>query len=357
MGKLAQITSFQNKFSENLFKDTSILSDVTNVTFSGVGTSAYTISNSYNYSKHSKAIEIFADQDPSLGFDCSWNFQDALTTIVKKSGTYIFQFAGLVKDRSGDDKTEIDLEVDLYVNGIVVDTFQKTLLPFDYELRQYYTFAQNFELSALDEVDFGFRLIRAGSDLSDPSFSFCFDGFKLSIDETANGFGLPPSYTLPIYTQLHGSYDYENTLSSQSFTGTALKINNNGAGANTNLDYKFNAIPNIFNTTTNFLEFDALDLGDKVDVRADLTVTTTTANQDVDVYLDVALGTASNYQIFLCRRNFKTAGTYSINDISNWLYIGNIDTRDYNCALMFDSDANATVLNNGIAINVTKRVA
>lgn len=298
-----------------------------------------------------------AVQDASLGFDCVWDFENALKHVANLGGIYTFQFGFLVRVKDAPVNTLIDLHVERYVNGVLTDTYIKELNPSQYNLDRYYHFGQSFELNESQEVDFKFRLSRPTIGLPNPSFTFCFDAFQLVFEKINSGFGMPSPYTLPLYTQTHGTYDYANSLPSQSFTGTALKINNNGGGANTNLDFKFSAIPNIFNTTTNFLEFDALELGDKVDVRADLTITTTTANQDVDIYLDVALGTASNYQIFLCRRNFKTAGTYSVNDISNWLYIGNTDTKDYNCALMFDSDANATVLNNGMVINVIKRLA
>jgi hypothetical protein len=357
MANLIEIPSFQNKYSENLFSSTALMSEATDVNFTGSHTSAFYFNSYKNFSYKGKSLDIVANSSLNNPISIEFDLVDALLVTAKNTGLHIFSFGILFESLTlPDNNQNVTLEVDVYVNSILSETFTKGLSPLNYETNRYYNFAQSFNLAELDEVNFIFKISYPAITGFASAFRVNFDAFQLVFDKINTGYGLPSSYTTPLGNQQLGIYDYANTLTSQSFTGTAIKLNNNGAGANTNLDYKFNAIPAIYNTTTNFLKFDSLQLGDKVDVRTDITVTTTTANQDVDIYLDVALGTATNYQIYLCRRNFKTAGTYVINDVSNWLYIGNTDTRDYNCAVMFDSDANATVLNNGVAISVTKRV-
>lgn len=356
MANLIQIPSFSNKYKENLFTNASIIGDDTAYTFSGVSTSMATLNNYQNYSSKSKAFQVFAVQDVTVGFDCSWNFGDSLKATAVQEGTYVFQFGLLVNDRNANVGTLIDLEVDVFKNGLLFETYTYSLNPYSMDINKYYHFAQNFDVNAGVELDFAFRLVRPSIGIPNPNFTFCFDAFQLNFDNINIGYGAPAPYSLPLLNQVSGVYDVANTLSALSFTGTPIKITNNGAGTNTNLDYGLRGITNLLDTSDSFLKFDNLSLGDKVDVRCDLTVTTTTANQTVDVYLDVALGTATNYKIYLCRRTFKTAGTYPINDISNWLYLGNTDTRDYDTAIMFHSDANATVLNNGVAISVTKRL-
>jgi hypothetical protein len=146
----------------------------------------------------------------------------------------------------------------------------------------------------------------------------------------------------------HGIYDYDNALSAQSFTGTPIVLQNDDDGANS---YK-NVIPGvveIFNSSTHEFNFSDLQIGDYIQIRVDLAVTTTSANQEINVYLDLAQGTASNYQISLGRRFFKTATTHNITDIVNFVYMGNVATKDNPAQMMFNSDANATVLVNGWA--------
>jgi len=346
------IRNFSATYNENLLPASSLFDNLPTITkTAGVASANVSFDNRNKLIGlgDSKNINVYNND---VSTDLDFNFGSAFTTTLKDTGYYyitLFVRNSAIPTMTFNDK----LILNIFQNGILFDTMEC-----DFELclgnSISYCFWNSFSFSSNDVIDFTFTHRVAPS--SPSGFSrIWIDGIKLELNNKKIPF--PTSFSKPIKSiQNLGTYDYANSLPSQSFTGTALKINNNGGGANTNLNFKFDAIPNIFNTTTNFLEFDALELGDKVDVRADLTITTTTANQDVDIYLDVALGTGSNYQIFLCRRNFKTAGTYSVNDISNWLYIGNTDTKDYNCALMFDSDANATVLNNGMVINVTKRV-
>lgn len=357
MANLIEIPSFQNKFSENLFKGTALMNNNTEVNFTGTGTSSYTFNSYKNFSYKGKSLEVVATNSVGGAVSIEFDLVNELLVTAKNTGLHIFTFGLLFEDISpANPALLLTLEVDVYVNTVLSHTFTKNLTLANYELDRYYNFAQSFNLAETDEVNFVFRASYPAVVGLASSFKMHFDAFQLVFDKINTGYGLPSSYTLPIYTQVHGTYDYANTLPALSFTGTPIKITNNGGGANTNLEYGFKANPTLYNVSTNFFDFTQLELGDRVDFRTDLTVTTTTANQEVDIYLDVALGTVTNYQIYLCRRVFKTAGTYTINDVSNWLYIGNADTRDYNCALMFDSDANATVLNNGVAINVTKRL-
>jgi len=96
-----------------------------------------------------------------------------------------------------------------------------------------------------------------------------------------------------------GIYDYNNTISAQSFTGaTPIVLNNNGAGTFT---YKniLTGVTDIFNTTTNAFDFSDLVIGDYFQIRVNLTVTTTSLNQNIEVTMDLAQGTASEYTITL----------------------------------------------------------
>lgn len=152
-----------------------------------------------------------------------------------------------------------------------------------------------------------------------------------------------------------GIYDYSNSLSAQSFTGTPIVLQNNGAGVFT---YKniLTGVADVYNTSTYEFDFSDLSIGDVVTIRVDITVTTTSANQELDVYLDLAQGTPSNYQIRFATRAFKTASSYALADIVNFVYMGNTDTKNNPAELIFNSDANATVFVNGWACKVDKQL-
>ena len=151
-----------------------------------------------------------------------------------------------------------------------------------------------------------------------------------------------------------GIYDYANSLSAQSFTGTPIVLQNDDDGANS---YKnvISGVNEVYNSSTYEFDFSDLQIGDVVNIRVDLSVTTSGANQEIEVYLDLAQGTASNYQISLGKRFFKTASTHNISDIVNFVYMGNTDTKNNPAEMMFNSDANATVLVNGWVCVVNKQ--
>lgn len=148
-----------------------------------------------------------------------------------------------------------------------------------------------------------------------------------------------------------GIYDYSNTLSSQSFTGTPIILNNNGAGTDTNLTYKLSAVANIYDTSAYEFDFSGLTLGDAVNIRGTIAVTTTSVNQTIRFELVLSAGYIINFFI----GQFKDIGTYVINS-SNFIYIGNTDTRDLPATFQFDSSDNATVTVIGWACKVDKRL-
>lgn len=152
-----------------------------------------------------------------------------------------------------------------------------------------------------------------------------------------------------------GIYDYANDLSAQSFTGTPIVLQNDEGGANT---YKntLSGVNDVYNASTYEFDFSDLQIGDCVTIRVDLTITTSSNNQEIEIYMDLAQGTANNYQISLGKRFYKTAGTHNVSDIINFVYMGNNDTKNNPAEMYFNSDANATVLVNGWACKVDKQL-
>jgi hypothetical protein len=128
-----------------------------------------------------------------------------------------------------------------------------------------------------------------------------------------------------IYTQ--GFEDYQNTGGAQSpAAATFTDLTNNGLGANTLTTYTLPSVTGgLWDTATNSLDFTELTLGDTVDIRFDMSVTTAAANEEVVVVFDLAHGTGSEYQLVAAQRSYKTAGTYDLGGMLS-IYMGNTAT-------------------------------
>lgn len=197
MADLIQINNFQNKFSENLFSKDILLNSESIINFNANATSGVGFNSDYNFSKKGLALEINATQDAFNGFDITWDYQDALKHTVSWSGTYIFQFGALIISGFTPPNMIVDLEVELYINGLLSETFVKELSIADMTKERYYFFAQSFSLSTGDDIDFKFRLIRPSIGIPNPFMLLCIDGLQLNRDLTNNGFGLPTPYAYP----------------------------------------------------------------------------------------------------------------------------------------------------------------
>lgn len=152
-----------------------------------------------------------------------------------------------------------------------------------------------------------------------------------------------------------GIYDYDNTISAQSYVATPIVLQNNGAGANT---YKntLTGVADIYDTTAFEFDFSGLSIGDCVTIRVDLIVTTSGANQNVRVYLELAQGSGNEYEIDLKQGFYKTATTHFLSDAITFIYMGNTDTKNNPAQMYFSSDAGATVEVNGWACKVDKQL-
>lgn len=133
---------------------------------------------------------------------------------------------------------------------------------------------------------------------------------------------------------------------------TSVYLTNDALGAFTNEAYLPQGITSLYDSSTNSLDFSELPLGSKVDYRLDIDVTTTGSNQEVVIEIDLGIN-QSPYTLQSASRVFKAAGTYKIN-VSNFIYIGDINTKDNPAKFKIRSDGNATIVNNGIALGIYK---
>ena len=163
---------------------------------------------------------------------------------------------------------------------------------------------------------------------------------------------------LPIDNFKGGFFDY-NDVATQSTPivvtggGGFVKLTNDEQGAFTNKDYPPAGVTDIWDSINNRFDFSELNLGDMIDLRLDLEVTTTSPNQELDIRLFLGIG-QSEYSVPFVKLTYKTAGAQAINRF-NGIYIGNLVTLNGFGEFRIASDANATVKVNGWYCKIIRR--
>jgi hypothetical protein len=122
-------------------------------------------------------------------------------------------------------------------------------------------------------------------------------------------------------------------------TSTFIDIPNDGAGPNTNKLFKVDGVTDLWNAGTGLFDWSDLTLGDQVNIRLDLEVTTSSPNQTVIVRLLVAVG-GSPYNLLYAEQNFKDTGPHEINRFS-MIYMGDTNTINNGAKFQISSDATA----------------
>jgi len=156
-----------------------------------------------------------------------------------------------------------------------------------------------------------------------------------------------PAFT----TTAMGFWDYNDTATAGTpialtLANTEYQLTNNGLGTNTLKTYRLPSITEIFNTSTNYFQFTGMQLGDTVDIRVDLEITTGSANNAVELLMEFGVG-ATPYKLTFEQKLFKSAGTYKITVPINF-YLGNALTLSNPARLLIKNDTiGSTVKVNG----------
>lgn len=163
----------------------------------------------------------------------------------------------------------------------------------------------------------------------------------------ATGLGTAVFVTPPYTSFKMGFWDYEDTATSGTplaltVANTYYQLTNNGLGVNTNTTYALSGISNIFNTATNYFNFASLKLGDTVDIRIELEVVTTAANNVLSLEIELGIGSAP-YRIPVRQYYIKSAGTHKLVGILP-LYMGNTLTRNNPARLMIANDTTGSTI-------------
>lgn len=352
---MAELVNINIDDTKNLLSYKSCLRSNPSINFSSTNVSSNgSISDVLTNQKECSSFKAYLAQSAGNTLDCTFNFGDALQYTCERSGNHCFSFFMLKDYLLLAPNYSASMTLKVYVNSVLTHTFTKSL-EIENLFIQDYRFAQSFDLVQGNIVNFSFEFNSVGVtsfNPSNPNILLFFTGFQLNYGRFTN-YQLPRAVFVTNKKEYIGTWDYANTLPAQSYTSTPIYLNNNGLGTNTNKVYKLKNINELFNVTTNSFDFTLLELGDRVDIRFDLTITTTSANQNVKIFIEAGIGDTP-YEILFLDKDFKSATTHTIN-FSNWLYIGNNLTKDNPCKVKFISDANANILVNGWATNVIKR--
>ena len=136
---------------------------------------------------------------------------------------------------------------------------------------------------------------------------------------------------------------------------TWTKLTNDKAGVNTRSRLP-SGVTNLWNASTNRLVLTELPVDSVVDVRLDLTVTTTGANQVVKLRTQLAIGDPIQFEFESTEMLYKTAGVHKV-VVSNSFYIGSDIVRLNPGEFQIFSDASSTVKVNGWFFRVIKAIA
>lgn len=153
-----------------------------------------------------------------------------------------------------------------------------------------------------------------------------------------------------------GFADYSDSATSTtpiSVTGGAgyVDLTNDGLGVYTIKTYLPDGVTDVYDSSINRFDFSELSLGDMLDIRLDIEVTTTSPSQQVDITLELGTSTFP-YEIPFITNVYKAAGVHKVNRY-NGIYIGNNDTLNGGGRFRIKSDANCTVKVNGWYVKIT----
>ena len=144
-----------------------------------------------------------------------------------------------------------------------------------------------------------------------------------------------------------GFADYDDLVTASTpiaITGGGGDINlpNDAAGAQTIKTYLPTGVTDVWDATGGVFDWSELSVGDMVDIRMSLAVTTTSINTEVNVALHLGTGAGSYSIPFISNANFKSTGTYQLNRF-NSIYIGDSNTLDNGGVFKANADNNCAI--------------
>jgi hypothetical protein len=163
--------------------------------------------------------------------------------------------------------------------------------------------------------------------------------------------------TVPTDNFAGGLLDYNDLATATtpiSHTGGATTpLTNDEAGTFTNKLYPPVGVTDVWDAINDEFDWSDLKLGDMVDIRLDIVVTTSSANQEITVELELGQGGFS-YRIPFIQLFYKTSGVKKVGAFIG-LYMGDANTLDNKGQFIFTSANNADIKVNGWFCKIIRR--
>ena len=154
--------------------------------------------------------------------------------------------------------------------------------------------------------------------------------------------------------QLFASVGYFDYNDSETHTtplviasGVSLKLTNDTLGAFTDVSKAPYGVTNVWDSVNNQFDFTQIDVGDTIDLRVDLDVTTTGTNKTLKMFIKFGIGTPSEFLKFIDSFEFKTAVTDENITANIPFYIGSDDIKNAPAELYILADTTGSVKVNG----------
>jgi len=138
---------------------------------------------------------------------------------------------------------------------------------------------------------------------------------------------------------------------------TWTDVPNNGGGAFTNLTYAPTDVTSLLDTTTGYLDFSQLELGDSVIIRIDFKVTPNVNNAGLECRYVLGDG-AGEYalSVFEKRLDRGSGIPYDSDKGSFLIYMGDTNTRDNPGKLQVKLSSTGSLTNAGLAILLVGKI-
>lgn len=136
--------------------------------------------------------------------------------------------------------------------------------------------------------------------------------------------------------------------------GNPTLLTNDGVGGFTNKTYLPNGVTDVWDSTLNTFDWSELKLGDRVDIRLDIDLITTSVNTEINVDLYFGTGVGAYKIPFISGADFKNTGTHKLNRF-NSIYMGDTNTLNNGGQFKITTDKDCTVVVNGWYCSVIKK--
>lgn len=175
----------------------------------------------------------------------------------------------------------------------------------------------------------------------------------MPIGSVGGGGGSFPADGARSGTYIYGDLQYDSADFNVPGTGAYIDIPNDAAGAITK-NFVVNGITNVWDAATQRFDFSEAEVGDVMEVRLDLSVTTSAPNQSVKVKFTGAIGTPDQFELSFFDTAYKTAGAHEMNRYTPVFMTVQNDV-DFPGVLQIASDAALVVRNIRLFVHVVKR--